>query len=164
MILAVEYLSRSLDFPQEIPTKPKPTDTSPGADNSHSTIIHWSKIHGKRMEVIITETLRMHLRTTGHRTSSVGRDLLDQQRVTTSQIKMSVTSRKKSLAGMAEALLLMGVGILPTLPVPGTRFRRLRVRKDSHRVVLRNLRVPSAQNLVCYSRRHIKVRDHASDD
>ena len=80
------------------------------ADNSHSTTIHWSKIHGKRMEATIMETLLMHLQKTGNLTSSMGTDLVRQQRDITNKIRMLAISRQELQAGMAEALLLMGMG------------------------------------------------------
>ena len=163
-ILAVEYLSQSLDFPQESLTNHKLTVISLEADNSHSMTIHQSKIRGKRMEATITERLRTHLQKTGHRTSSMGTDLLEQQRDTPNQIKMSATSRKQLQAGMAQPLLLMGMGIAPILRVLKTRFLRLGPRKDSHRVVPLDLRAPIAQNLVRYPQRHTKVRGHPPDN
>ena len=163
-ILTVACPSRSLDFPQGSPTNHRLTDISLGVDNSHSTTIHSSKIHGKRMEATITKTLRTHLQTTGHRTSSMGTDLLEQQRDITNQIRTSATSRKELQEGTAEALLLMGMGTSAILLVPETRFLPLRPRKDSHRVVLPGLRVSNAQNLVRYPQRHLIVKDHPPDN
>ncbi len=106
----------------------------------------------------------MRLEKTGHRTSSMGTDLLEQHKDIPNQIKMSVTSRKELQAGMAEALLLMGVGTSPILQFPEMRVLCLGPRKNSHRVVLRGLRVLSAQNLVCYPQIHTKVGNRALDN
>ncbi len=94
----------------------------------------------------------------------MGTDLPEQRRDITNRIKMLATSRKELQAGMAVALLLMGMGTSPILRVLEARFLRLGPRKDSHRVVLPSLRVPSAQNLVRYPQRHTKIRDHSPNN